>query len=276
MPQIRCPSCGTSINLEARRETDLSLILNSLRSGPKTFTQLLRATRLPRKTLSLRLNDLVNSEAIIKDGGYRLNEALPFDLRRKMNMKRTFQFSRKNMMLTLLILCMGVLLAQAYGQYMFAPPTPPPTPKPTITETFKVNIIIHDVTDLCAWQVKVVFDPNALIVTNVVEGPFLQGVDNPVTTVFVVRTHIVEGIFEDYADGPFTIVSDEKTSVNSVLIGCCLLGDLPGVSGSGILATITFGVVGQGGHDLQLEDALLLDGNLSEIQGYMACEVQQG
>ena len=230
MPQIRCPNCGTSINLEARRETDLSLILNDLRSGPKTFTQLLRATRLPRKTLSLRLKDLVNSETIVNDGGYRLNGALPYDLRRRLNMKRSFQFSRKNMVLTLLVLCMGLLLAQAYGQYMFAPPQP----KPTITKTFKVNVMIYDITGLCAWQARLIFDPNVLIVTDVAEGPFLQGEENSGTTIFIVNAYIVEGIFtKKDANNPFTIINDEGPSANSVLLGCCLLGDF--TEGSGTL-----------------------------------------
>ena len=185
-------------------------------------------------------------------------------------MKRTFRFSRKNMMLTLLILCMGTLLAQAYGQYMFAP-------KITITETFKVDIMIYDVTDLCAWQVRVVFDPNALIVTNVVEGPFLQGEENSVATIFIVNTHIVDGIFiKNDTNDPFTIINDEN-SENNVFLGCSLIGSSQGISGSGVLATVTFGVVGRGSRDLQLEDVLVLDENVSEIQGYtLALEVQQG
>jgi hypothetical protein len=189
-----------------------------------------------------------------------------------MNMKRYFLLSRKNMMLTLLILCMGILLAQAYGQYMFAPP-----PKPTITETFKVDVVIYDVTDLCAWQAKVLFDPNALIVTSVVEGPFLQGEENSATTIFTVNTHIVDDIFvNNDANDPFTIINDEKTSVNSVFLCCCLIGNSCGVSGNGILATITFGVVGQGSRARALEDILVLDENMSEIQGYTLALVKQG
>ena len=262
-----------------RRETDLSLIFNSLRSGPKTFTQLLQATRLPRKTLCLRLKELVHSEAIVNDGGYRLNGALSSDLRRKMNMNRSFQFSRKNVLLTLLILCMGILLAQAYGQYMYAPPSLPPSSPltPIITETFKVNIMIYDVTDLCAWQARVVFDPNALIVTNVVEGALLQGEENSRPTIFIVNAHIVEGIFTNDVSDPFTIINDQETKTNSVFLGCCLIGNSCGADGNGVLATITFGVIGQGSRELQLEDALVLDGSVSEIQGYtLALEVQQG
>ena len=269
MPRIRCPNCGTSINLETRRETDLSLILNSLRSGPKTFTQLLRATRLPRKTLSLRLKDLVNSEAIVNDGGYRLNGALPSDLRRKMNMKRSFQFSRKNMMLTLLILCMGILLAQAYGQYMFAPSPPLPPPLPTITETFEVNIMIYDVTDLWSWEARVVFDPNVLIVTNVVEGPFLE--ENGGNALFMAATKIVKGIFSDgtlSTDDPLTYIMNDEAYSNSVLLGGTLTRGAQGVSGRGVLATVTFGVIEEGSRNLKIEDDLALDVNINKLEGY--------
>ena len=75
MPKIRCPNCGTTIDLENRRKIDFSLILNALRKNPKTFTDLLHLTGLPRKTLSMRLKDLCNSKVIDKYeyGRYRLN-----------------------------------------------------------------------------------------------------------------------------------------------------------------------------------------------------------
>jgi len=279
MPQIRCPNCGTSINLETRRETDLSLILNSLRSGPKTFTQLLQTTRLPRKTLSLRLKELVNSEVIAHDGGYRLNGALPPDLRRKMSMKRTFQFSRKNMMLMLLVFCMGILLAQAYGQFMSAPPPPTPSPtKPTVTETFTVNFVIYDAAGLCAWQARVVFDPKVLIVTNIVEGAFLK--EGKGNTLFVAATKIVEGIFSEetlsIAD-PFTLIMNDEAYLNSILLGCTLIGETKGVTGGGVLATVTFGVIGEGSHELQIADVLALGVGGVELQGYsLTQEIVQG
>ena len=170
---------------------------------------------------------------------------------------------------------MGILLAQAYGQYMF---TPPPPPKLTITETFEVDLIIYDVTDLSAWQARVVFDPNVLIVIDVVEGPFLQGEENSRTTVFIVNTHIIDDIFaKNDTDDLFTVINNDETNVNSVFLGCCLIGNSHGVSGNGTLATITFGVVGQGSQDLQLDDVIVLDESISEIHGYtLTLEVQQG
>jgi PKD repeat protein len=72
-PQITCPHCGNTINLENRKEVDFEKITYALNNSSKTFTQLLEITNLPRKTLSLRLKDLCNSGSIVKDGGYRLS-----------------------------------------------------------------------------------------------------------------------------------------------------------------------------------------------------------
>lgn len=72
-PQITCPHCGNTINLENRKEVDFEKITYALNNSSKTFTELLEITNLPRKTLSLRLKDLCNSGSIVKDGGYRLS-----------------------------------------------------------------------------------------------------------------------------------------------------------------------------------------------------------
>jgi len=73
MPKITCPRCGTTIDLENRRNIDIGKICQALQKGPKTFTDLLKATGLPRKTLSLRLRSLCDSGAIAKNGDYALN-----------------------------------------------------------------------------------------------------------------------------------------------------------------------------------------------------------
>ncbi len=269
MPQIRCPNCGTSINLEMRKETDLKLIVQSLQTGPKTFTQLLRRTRLPRKTLSLRLKELINSKTIMKGEGYRLNGSLSPDMLGGIRLKKVFPYPRKNAMLMLLMLCMGFLLAQAYARYMVAPTIPIEPTIPIVTETFEVNIVIYDVTDLSAWQARVVFDPNALIVTNVVEGSFLE--ENGDNALFMAWTKIVEGIFTEdtlSTNDPFTWIKSDEGYHNSVFLGGTLIGEANGVSGDGVLATVTFGVIGEGSRDLQTTDVLALGVDGTELHGY--------
>lgn len=269
MPQIRCPNCGTSINLEMRKETDLKLIVQSLQTGPKTFTQLLRITRLPRKTLSLRLKELINSKTITKGEGYRLNGSLSPSMLGGIRLKKVFPYSRKNAMLMLLMLCMGFLLAQAYARYMVAPTIPTEPTIPIVTEIFDVDVVVHDVAGLYAWQVKIVFDPEVIVVTNIVEGPFLEAGEG--NALFVAATKIVEGIFSDETlstNDQFTLIMNDETYVNSVLLGGTLIGEANGVSGDGVLATVTFGVIGEGSRDLQTTDVLALGVDGTELHGY--------
>ena len=270
MPQIRCPNCGTSINLEMRKKTDLNLIVQSLQKGPKTFTQLLKITRLPRKTLSLRLKELINSKIIIKDGDYRLNGSLSPGTLGGIKLKKVFPNSRKNTMLMLLMLCIGFLLAQAYAKYMVAPSIEPTEPtKPIIIETFDIDIVVDNISDLYAWQLKIVFDPEVMIVTNIVEGPFLE--DGEANTLFLAATKIVEDIFSNdtlNTHNPFMIIMNDETCLNRVVLGGTLIGEASGVSGRGVLATITFGVIEEGSRDLQITDALALGEYGTELQGY--------
>jgi len=270
MPQIRCPNCGTSINLEMRRETDLNLIVKSLRTGPKTFTQLLKITRLPRKTLSLRLKELINSEMVTKGAGYRLNGSASSCMSRGIKLSRVFPYSRKNTMLMLLMLCVGFLLAQAYARYMVAPPIEPiePTTTPVVTATFDVDIVVHNAANLYSWQVKIVFDPAALIVTNLVEGQFLE--KDGGTTLFVAATKITKCVFSEdtlNTTDQFTLIMNDENSADSVLVGGTLIGEALGVSGDDVLATITFGVIGEGSHIPQITDVLALGVDGTELKG---------
>ena len=132
-PQITCPHCGNTINLENRKEVDFEKITYALNKSPKTFTELLEITNLPRKTLSLRLKDLCTSGSVVKDGGYRLSSSFrPYE---KMSgiksngngkMKGTIHRMGKNMqwMPVALIVCLVIV---AFGSAMMLSP-PAPTP----------------------------------------------------------------------------------------------------------------------------------------------------
>ena len=125
VPQITCPNCGTTINLENRKEIDLDMIRNAARRQPKTFTELLHITKLPRKTLSLRLKELCQSGMLIKNEGvYKLNgvseygnarTAMSNGLSRVLNDKRM----RTGLMLIAFLLCSS---ATGYVLAMFMVP----------------------------------------------------------------------------------------------------------------------------------------------------------
>lgn len=95
-------------------------------------------------------------------------------------------------------------------------------------ETFRVNITITDVSNLYGWQVNITFNPGILNVANTEEGPFLKQVND---TVVMKRTS---------NDGGFLLLSSTYT----------VPYPLQGATGSGLLATVTFSVVGQGASSL--------------------------
>ena len=64
-PQIRCPNCGITINLKNRKKVDIDLIERAVKK-PRSFTELLRITNFPRKTLALRLKDLCSHGLLLK------------------------------------------------------------------------------------------------------------------------------------------------------------------------------------------------------------------
>jgi len=110
----------------------------------------------------------------------------------------------------------------------------PPTNTANISETFTVDINITNADDLYSWGIKVQWDRDILVATDVTEGPFLQG--QPDGTAFA------KVIGNDYID-----------------VGCTTLGDWFGVSGNGTLMTVTFNVIGNGSTALDIYYAVLLN-----------------
>lgn len=93
-----------------------------------------------------------------------------------------------------------------------------------VGQTFDVNITITHVENLYMWSLNFTWDPAILNLTNYTEGPFLQtGGD----TIFV------------------PVAVNYTTGMLSGLI-CSLWGKVPGVSGNGTLATLTFRAIAMG------------------------------
>ena len=231
MPQIRCPHCGARINLESRKETDFRMILASLKKGPKTFTDLLRATELPRKTLSLRLKELRELKLIVKDGGYRLNDEPPSNLGGEMleRLNKPVLFTRKRVIVLLLILCIAIPISS----YVQANILPKEEKQEEITPTvyygnLTVAVKIQKVRDLFTWQVKLSYDPEELVFLEAWRGDFFG------------KDEILSGIFAKDKYGK------EYGIENWLVIGDTLIGNyyqhIPGVNGSGTLAIVKFAI----------------------------------
>ena len=105
-----------------------------------------------------------------------------------------------------------------------------------IGETFTINIILNDVTNLWSWKVRVDWNPEILNFTETAEGPFLN---NTGDTLFLWAnnwTAIEEGYIPEIS---------------------CTLQSSVGVNGSGALATITFKSLSPGTSNITLTETVL-------------------
>jgi hypothetical protein len=124
-----------------------------------------------------------------------------------------------------------------------------------VGQNFTVEVRIDNVTDLYAWQIALSFNASVLNVLNVTYAP--------------------DSIFNGNMD-VVTVTPLIDNAAGYVLVGMCLLGPIPGVSGSGGLFQVAFAVVGHGqsllhivreGEGILPEDyaSFLLDSSVNEI-----------
>lgn len=266
MPQIRCPECGTLINLEKRKETDVKLILGMLRRKPKTFTEILRATRLPRKTLCLRLKELLNSGMISKDGDYcltargrrSLSESKEriiwsgLDLKNSRFLRETLEGGSSAVILASLfsLLTISFFTMPAISS---APPT------------FTVDIYIRDAVDVFGWEVYVVFDTNALYVKEIAPGDFLSD------DTLVINSTASDHSYTKQFQGDSMLCFNSRSAHGEVHLAETRLGAIGGVSGYGRLVTITFGIrKDTGNFNPYIGYSLLLGPDLCQTEGVLA------
>lgn len=103
--------------------------------------------------------------------------------------------------------------------------------------TFSADVVIAEVTDLFLFQFDLAFDPTILAATNLDEGAFLPSGG---------ATFFIPGTI-DNAAGSITFTLDT------------LLGPIPGVTGTGTLASVTFDALAFGTSPITLDNVLLLD-----------------
>jgi len=104
-----------------------------------------------------------------------------------------------------------------------------------VGQNFTINVKISNVTDLYGWEFKLGWNTTILDVVEVYEGPFLKNV----------------------ADTFFTF--KVNNTAGYMIADCTLLGMVPGASGDGTLATVTFYVKSKGDSVLDLFDTILID-----------------
>jgi hypothetical protein len=220
MPQIMCPNCGMTINLENRKKIDQDLIMSAVKKKPRTFTELLHITKLSRKTLSFRLKELCVDSAIVKQADmYRLNGVSGFENNRS-NLAKGFsdvlhdRRIRTGLMLIALLTCSSV---SGYVFATFLAPKEEPYQGPVIIGNFTMALDIHNVEDLYGWQAAIFYNQSQLTVLKIAPESFV-------------------GMIGEY---PLFVSSTDNG--NLLLIAGSLFGDVHGNSGSGRLATVVFG-----------------------------------
>jgi len=280
VPQVRCPNCGCLVNLKTRKKMDFHLISTNLRSGPKSFTQLLHITHLPRKTLSLRLKELLELGTIIKDDGYRLSEAL-LDAPAKYQTKRGYElkskiarFIKENPNGNRDALIIGVFLGfLIVGPLLFAHPILMVRAhrvhefdlQPPVGEDFTVSIGVRDAVDLYGWQGKISFDPNVLVISAVIAGDFLS------TDALIVNA--TGGFLLEQPQTPESLIIVAIDEPGTLSIAGSLVGKVPGKSGGGTLVTITFEIASQGDAEVSLVgDIILVNDRVRDAKGLLEIE----
>lgn len=111
----------------------------------------------------------------------------------------------------------------------------PSTIRVSVNQTFFVNINVSDVVDLYGWEFKLKWNPTLLDVLNVTEGDFLK------------------------SGGETYLVTELNNTEGYLLAACTLLGNIPGVNGSGTLAIVEFKVESAGESILDLYDTKLVN-----------------
>jgi hypothetical protein len=117
----------------------------------------------------------------------------------------------------------------------------PPSITASVGQDFSVDINISNVTDLYGWEFYLGWNPSLLSLVSANEGPFLKSGGNTYFTYYL------------------------NTTNEHVIVDCTLEGEIPGVSGDGTLATVTFNTTNAGQCQLNLYNVDLRDSSDAEI-----------
>ncbi len=132
----------------------------------------------------------------------------------------------------------------------------------SINDTFVMNIRVHNVIDLFAWEIVLYYQNDVLSAIDANKGSFLDS-GGPVYFVTDSGPTIGTGVWNSY-----------NMTHGRIHLGATLVGNLPGVSGNGIIGSIEFRLLAQGNSTLAFKrtevgpdpfGVLLLDRHIDEI-----------
>jgi len=111
------------------------------------------------------------------------------------------------------------------------------SPRISTGQTFKVDIVVSNITNLYAWEAKAIFDPTIMAARSLDDGDLLG------------KRGMPWGWMEKSIDDTNGVIRLNQT----------LLGDVPGVNGSGVLASVTFKVIKPENSTIKLADVVFVD-----------------
>ena len=151
---------------------------------------------------------------------------------------------KKNVLTILTLVLLSMLSVIGSGVSASTPKLyiDPVTSTADVGASFSINIKIADVSDLFTWGTRLQWNSTLLNVTKVTEGPFLKG--RPLGTSMIRKINNTGG----YVDLSVTI-----------------LGDIQGIDGSGVLATVEFKAKAMGETELEFYEPRLINHFLFHI-----------
>lgn len=158
------------------------------------------------------------------------------------------------------VLCFIIILGQVYMEYASAGLA---GPNRVIREEFKVSLVLsYEIPDIYSWQAVITFNPNVVLVLNVQSSGFLSS-----NSIILNSSNMDLEELQQIGEGDsIFLVSYNDIEVGKLFLAETKIGNTSGTTGSGVLATITFGVFGQGSYDIQLLETLLFDSKGNPIR----------
>jgi hypothetical protein len=117
-----------------------------------------------------------------------------------------------------------------------------------VDQNFTINVTVSGVSDLYGWEFQLGWNSTFLDAVDVSEGPFLK------------------------TGGPTFFTYTVNATGGYMIVDCTLWGNIPGVSGDGTLATITFYAKSVGECPLDLRDVALLN----SLEQSITCQAVSG
>lgn len=177
-------------------------------------------------------------------------------------MRNAISHVKKGHLYILVALCLVIALGETYATYLSTGAAKSNQP---ITQEFQISLGLHsEIKDLYSWQAIITFNPNVLVVLEVKSGGFLSA-----TSLTIDKSNLDLSTDDSRqlkeGDSVF-VVSYDDAEFGKLALAETKLGSVSGISGTGTLCTITFGVFEEGNYSIKLQESSLYDSKLDPIE----------